>query len=156
MIHLYFETKKNNALLSSIAYFSCTTNMQFLSWDSIKLSQNNSLIYRFSEHMCDECIFQDLVELHKVQEKIGKERIWILCDFEDNRLNNSLFRNKLHAFNYMNISSDSLSFPLGKDLNEKRFFAITNSEGHITALFYPQKNKQNLTTIFLKCLVDKL
>ena len=156
MIHTYCENRKNTILLSSVADYLCTTNMQFLPWDSIKLPQNNSLIYRFSEHMCDECIIQDLIELYNIQEKIGKEYIWILCDFEDNRINNSLFKNKLHAFNYMNIPSDSLLFPLDKNLNEKRFFAITDAEGHITDLFYPQKNEQNLTIIFLLHLVNKL
>lgn len=156
IIYLYNENNKNKALLYSIVHLSCTTNTQSLPWDSIKFPQNNSLIYRFSEHMCDECIFQDLAELRKIQEKIGKEQVWVLCDFENNRINHSLFKNKLHDFNYMNIPSDSLSFPLDQNLNEKRFFATINAEGHITTLFYPQKNRQNLTAIFLECLVDKL
>lgn len=156
IVNLYNANQKNIALLYSIACSSCSTNMQFFPWDSVKITQRESIVYRFSEYMCDECIFQDLVELHNVQEKMGKERIWVLCDFQDNRLNNSLFKNRLHDFNYLNIPSDSLPFPLDKNSNEKRYFAITNSEGNIKEIFYPQKNRQELTAFILKYWMEKL
>ncbi|WP_025831050.1 hypothetical protein [Bacteroides stercorirosoris] len=112
--------------------------------------EKNVLIYCFSEDMCDECIYQDLAELYEIQKEIGRDRVLLLPVYRMSRTNQIVYRNKLHDFKYMSIPVDSIKFPFhrGNGL-EQRFFVYTDEAGGIRSLFFPQKNKQNITRIYL-------
>jgi len=50
----------------------------------------------------------------------------------------------------MNISPDSIKFPFHRENGlEQRFFVFTDEVGRIRSLFFPQKNKQDVTRIYL-------
>lgn len=117
----------------------------------------NTLIYCFNEDMCDECIYQDLVELYDVQKEIGKDKILLFPIYEMNRTNQIVCRDKFHNFKYINIPVDSIKFPFNRDNGlEQRFFAYTDEIGYIKSFFFPRKNRQHLTRIYLNGLKQQM
>ena len=118
--------------------------------NSAVFPERNALIYCFSEDMCDECIYQDLAELYETQKEVGKDRVLLLPAYRVILENQIILRNKFHNFRYMNISLDSIKFPFHRENGlEQRFFVFTDEVGRIRSLFFPQKNKQDITRIYL-------
>lgn len=139
-------------LLSSYAAYSTDMlkDMSVDSMSSIVFPAKNTLIYCFSEDMCDECIYQDLAELENIQKEIGKDNVLVLPAYSTSRANQIILKNKLNDFKYINISTDSIKFPFHRENGmEQRFFAFTDESGRIRSFFFPQKNQQNMTRIYL-------
>lgn len=116
---------------------------------------SNTLIYCFTDDMCDECIRQDLHELYKYQLIVGKEKLLVLPICENNLLKSAAWEGLLRSFNYKNIS-DTLNIPYDKNSGVlKRYIAYIGSNGKIETLFFPAKNEQVLTQVYLQTLIHK-
>lgn len=89
--------------------------------------------------MCRTCYQEDLSELSKFQQKVGRDRILVTPAFEDNRNDIIQLRNELKNFNYVNIPLDSMFTPINQ-LNgvTHRYFAIVNNNRQIELVFFPQ------------------
>lgn len=124
---------------------------------SFTLDETNILVYRFSEDMCDGCILQDLTELYNIQKSFGKNKILILPAYENNRYNMMLLKNKLSNFRFTNISEEFLEFPSSRTTGlSQRFFAYVNNQGRMTSFYFPSKNQQDITRLYLNHLKEKI
>lgn len=130
------------------------------------ISQNNldtcgflvkhCLIYRFAEDMCDGCIRQDLEELNSFQQEMGKQYLYILPCYDYKRENDILLSNLLNKFNYRNTSDSIIIFPIHEKTGEfARYIAYIDEDGKISSIFYPIKNKQSLTRLYLSSVKNK-
>ncbi len=150
--------KKNATLLSYVEYsveMVKDLSVEYLNFNIVL--EKNSLIYCFSEDMCDECIYQDLAELYRVQQEIGKDKVLLLPVYRMERENQIILKNKLNNFRYMNASIDSIRFPFHRENGtEQRFFAFTDEVGRIKSLFFPEKNRSNLTRIYLSGVKNRM
>ena len=141
------DSNKKIKLLSSYVTYSIDMLKQISIEDisSVTFPKKDALIYCFSE-----CIYQDLVELYEIQKEIGQDRILLLPVYRMSRINQIVYKNKLHNFKYINIPIDSIKFPFHKESGlEQRFFVYTDRTGGIRSLFFPQKNKQSITRVYL-------
>ena len=115
-------------------------------------SVKNTLIYCFSEYMCEECIQQDLDVLSQIQHQLGKESILVIAEINKKERGHRIFwKNRLNHFKYELVDVDSIKFPEDEQ-NEvrQRFFVYTNDICKPTALFFPQKNNPQWSLIYLK------
>lgn len=116
-----------------------------------KFPIQNSLVYCFSEDMCDECITQDLEVLSEVQHTMGKHIFIIVTSYSVNRTTQILWKNKLNGFRYTLLQHDSVYFPIDRrNGTEQRFFIFVNNSGKNEFLFCPQKNQKDMTCIYLR------
>lgn len=146
--------KSHEKIVMLLSYVTYSVNMlkevSIEGINSAVFPERNALIYCFSEDMCDECIYQNLAELYEAQKEVGKDRVLLLPAYRTIRKNQIILRNKFHNFRYMNISPDSIKFPFHRENGlEQRFFVFTDEVGRIRSLFFPQKNKQDVTRIYL-------
>jgi hypothetical protein len=115
------------------------------------------LIYRFSQHMCESCIQEDLAELLDFQRQNSKAAICVLPAYPNDRNNRILLKNMLHNFDFRNLSADSLCIPLSKeDGTEKRYFAVLNKNREIEMIFFPRRNHQDLTRLYFSAVKKML
>lgn len=130
-----------------------------ISLDSLGLytfPQKETLIYRFSEDMCDECINQDLSELDKCQEEIGKCHVFIFPAYDQSRNNTVYLKNKLTRFRYKNTQTNLIGFPIHNETGlRQRYFAFIDNNGEIVSMFFPIKNEQKLTQSYFRLIKDK-
>lgn len=147
------------ALLLSYATYSADM-LKDMSIEGLGLDvfpESNTLIYCFSENMCDECIYQDLSELYEIQKDIGKNNVLLLPAYGTDRTNQIILRNKFSNFRYINIPVDSITFPFHRGNGmEQRFFVFTDESGRIRSLFFPKKNRQGLTHIYLNSVKSQM
>ena len=117
---------------------------------NLKLPNNLTLVYRYSNHICQTCIVEDLMELRDFQQKIGKEKILVLPAFPEDRNSKIKLNNELSGFNYQNISIDSLILPRHETEGEKRYFAVLDNEGKMEMVFFPKNGFPNITRAYFK------
>ena len=141
------ELMMDQILLSSQVYNS------FSLPDSFK---KNVFLYRYSEDICEVCIFEDLENLKILQKKIGKDRIFVLSAFSNYRQNKVRKHYELRDFNNYNISSDSLVVPVHKTEGSKPYFAIMNSDGKLEMVFFPKKGYSSNTREYFKEVEKRL
>ncbi len=116
---------------------------------------SNTLVYCFTDDMCDECIRQDLHELYRYQSIAGKEKVLVLPVCESDVLKSATWEGPLRSFNYKNVS-DTFSIPHDKNSGVlKRYIAYIGSDGKVETLFFPEKNEQVLTQMYLQSLIHK-
>lgn len=115
----------------------------------------NKLIYRFSEDMCDECINEDIKAL--MRSNIGTDNVFMLPTYHLSRSNAILLNNKLAHFSHENILFYKWRFPIHRETGlEQRYFAFVNSNGNITSVFFPIKNGELFTDLYLELIKEKL
>ena len=150
--------KKTDVLSSYVIYsVEMIKDISMGSINSTVFPGKNILIYCFSEDMCDECIYQDLAELYKIQEDIRKDKILLLPVYRTTRTNQIILRNKFSNFRYMNVSTDSIKFPFHRENGtEQRFFAFIDEFGRLNSFFFPKKNMQDMTRIYLSGVKSKM
>jgi len=119
-------------LLSSSVY-----NSHFSLPDSI---EKPVLVYRYSDNMCEGCIFEDLENLKIFQNKIGKNRILILPAY--NRQNLARLLYELADFNYKNITVESLS------VLSQQYFAVINNNDKVEMVFFPMMGYSSITQAY--------
>ena len=60
-------------------------------------------------------------------------------------------------FRYMNVSTDSIKFPFHRENGtEQRFFAFIDEFGRLNSFFFPKKNMQDMTRIYLSGVKSKM
>jgi hypothetical protein len=122
-----------------------------------RLGENRSvLIYRYSDAMCETCVFEDLTELQTFQETIGKDNILVLSAYPNDRNGRIRAANELAYFNHRNISMDSLIVPMSETDGHKRYFALINEKGDIEMAFFPRRGKPELTRMYFKEIGKRL
>lgn len=156
---LEINRRDMNRLLSDVVRYIDNSN-EVIGKNEIQsftLDETNILVYRFSEDMCDGCILQDLTELYNIQKSLGKNKILILPAYENNRYNMMLLKNKLSNFRFTNISEEFLEFPSSRTTGlSQRFFAYVNNQGRMTSFYFPSKNQQDITRLYLNHLKEKI
>lgn len=139
---------KLNIITMLMMQITMTSNMfeNSLMIDNYIRNDNYMLIYRYTKDMCRTCYQEDLAELYKFQQKVGRNRILIIPAFEDNRSDVIQLRHELKNFNYVNIPADSMFTPVNQ-LNGiiQRYFAVINHEGKIEFMFFPQLGQCEIT-----------
>lgn len=116
---------------------------------------NNALIYCFTDDMCDECIRQDLQELYQYQLIVGKEKLLVLPVCENDVLRSAAWEGPLRSFNYKNVPD---TFSVSCDKNSrilKRYIAYIGDDGKVKTLFFPEKNEQTLTQMYLQSVIQR-
>ena len=116
-----------------------------------KSLSSNTLIYRYSENVCEKCIQEDLEELRKLQSKIGKEHILIITSFPNHRNTFIRLNNELKHFRFKNI--DSLKdMPINDftGLSMRYMGFITNEKEFL--VFFPVQGKRSLTHEFFSLI----
>lgn len=57
----------------------------------------------------------------------------------------------------MNVSTDSIKFPFHRENGtEQRFFAFIDEFGRLNSFFFPKKNMQDMTRIYLSGVKSKM
>ena len=148
------EVDISNILIENVQLSPVVT----LSYNTFRpaINKNDStpiLIYRFSFHMCESCIQEDLFELFDFQKQNSKATIYILPAYPkaypNYRNNQIMLKNMLHNFDFRILPSDSLCIPISvQDEIEKRYFAVINGDKKIEMIFFPRKNYQELTRLY--------
>lgn len=68
-----------------------------------------------------------------------------------------LLKNKLSNFRFTNISEEFLEFPSSRTTGlSQRFFAYVNNQGRMTSFYFPSKNQQDITRLYLNHLKEKI
>ncbi len=120
-----------------------------------KIKERNVLFYRFSQDMCEACIYEDLVQLRQIQDSIGSKHILILPFYEKDRGSMIRLSNELKGFRYQNVSQQTLGFPIDKRTDmEIRYMGYINNQGEIEMCFIPIKGEQELTSRYLSKLIN--
>ena len=115
------------------------------------------LFYRYSQFICDGCVQDDLDLLDSLVAKIGKEHILVLPAFPNNKENRLRLRNRLAKFNFINIPIEDFDIPLECNSNlQKRYFAYINKDRIIEFVFFPEREKPQLTKHFFSEIKEKL
>jgi hypothetical protein len=114
------------------------------------------LIYRYSNAMCQSCIFEDIIELKNFQKTIGKDNILVLPDYPKDRGSIIQLKNELADFRYKNIPSDSLIIPVNNIEGYQRYFAVVNKYGNIEMVFFPKRNCPELTKMYFTEIAKRL
>lgn len=102
-------------------------------------------IYRYSEHMCNSCIIEDLEELKLFQMKLGSQRIFVLPAYKKNKYNDIILSNALNDFNYVNTSSEILKIPINSNSIMSRYFGVINLQGELGMIYFPVLGCQSET-----------
>jgi hypothetical protein len=96
-------------------------------------------------------------DMNNIQKSFGKNKILILPAYENNRYNMMLLKNKLSNFRFTNISEEFLEFPSSRTTGlSQRFFAYVNNQGRMTSFYFPSKNQQDITRLYLNHLKEKI
>lgn len=120
--------------------------------DDVKsiIEERNVFFYRFSQDMCEACIYEDLALIRQFQDSIGLENVLILPSFSEDR--NSMIRlsSELKGFRYKNIPQEKGSFPIDRrTCMEIRYMGYINNEGNIEMCFIPIKGEPEVTRRYL-------
>lgn len=89
-------------------------------------------------------IRNQLNEILKLQEEIGKDNIWIFPAYPDDRNSKIQLSNELSKYNYRNIPADSLLIPVDND-EQRSYFAWVDNAGNIGMVFIPDWNNVQFT-----------
>ena len=82
-------------------------------------------------------------DMNNIQKSLGK--------------NMMLLKNKLSNFRFTNISEEFLEFPSSRTTGlSQRFFAYVNNQGRMTSFYFPSKNQQDITRLYLNHLKEKI
>ena len=96
-------------------------------------------------------------DMNNIQKSLGKNKILILPAYEIIRYNMMLLKNKLSNFRFTNISEEFLEFPSSRTTGlSQRFFAYVNNQGRMTSFYFPSKNQQDITRLYLNHLKEKI
>ena len=110
------------------------------------IQKKNILIYRFSDDMCENCVYEDLSNLRQLQKEIGKDKILLLPAYKNDRKSQIRLSNEVKGFQYQNISEEVITFPIIKQLDIKsRYMAYIDSIGSTEMFFIPIKGEKELT-----------
>ena len=142
-------------LADQFIFTADVVNSYYSDRDSLRLSEEQFpiLIYRYTEAMCESCIFEELNELYKFKEDMDsmKLNILILPTFPDNRSNRIKLANTLANFTYINLPAHVLETPSQIGDNEKkRYFAVIDKNRDLKMVFFPQITKLHITRHYLK------
>ena len=120
------------------------------SYESVKeiYGKKNTLFFRYVPSVCSPCLDSQLNEILALQEVIGKDNIWILSSFPDDRNSKIRLNSELSNFNYKNIPADSLLIPIcnGK---QRSYFIYVNNLGNVYIVFLPDEGNGKYTRDFL-------
>lgn len=106
------------------------------------------LIYRYSDSMCEGCVFEDLENLKDFQGKIGKDHILVFPAFNNDRRNLVRHRYELAVFNYRVLSTDSLIIPVHEIEGYRQYFAVMNCDGKLEMVFFPKRGHSTITQAY--------
>ena len=114
------------------------------------INERDVLFYRFSEHMCELCIYEDLNILRQLQDSVGYKNILILPSYGESKNSRLRLSNELRGFRYRNIPRDVLPFPIDRELGiETRYLGYIDHWGNIGMCFMPRRNETELTWRYL-------
>jgi len=150
---VYIRTHNTDMLIEQIVLSSVVYNTHYSLPDSI---EPPILIYRYSDLMCEGCVFEDLENLKDFQKEIGKDRILVLADFNNFRINMVRHRYELESFNYRILPTKSLIIPVNETEGLKPYFALLNSDFKLEMVFFPKKGFNEITQAYLKEVEKRL
>lgn len=144
---------ESNIITMLMTQITMTSNMleNSLMIDNYNRDSNYMLIYRYTKNMCRTCYQEDLFELYRFQQKVGRNKILIIPAFEDSRSDVIQLGHELKNFNYVNIPTDSMFTPINQ-LNgvTQRYFAIINNKHQIKFIFFPQLGQNKITQMYFE------
>ncbi|MEG2331876.1 MAG: hypothetical protein RSB62_06210, partial [Bacteroides sp.] len=86
-----------------------------------------------------------------------KDNVFMLPTYHLSRSNAILLNNKLAHFSHENILFYKWRFPIHRETGlEQRYFAFVNSTGNMTSVFFPIKNGELFTDLYLELIKEKL
>ena len=117
------------------------------------LSLKNTLIYCFSETMCDGCIYQDLKELYDWKQQIHNGKLVVLPVYANTPQNIETLQRLLHNFLYIRMDSSSVRFSVHCQTKlEQRFMAYIDANQNMKMYFFPEKGRQDMTRKYLQSI----
>lgn len=148
--HNFIREKENDNLKldGNLTLMDIAGNTVFVK-DIVKA---NSLVFRFSELNCGECMDAEINVLVDNKDKIKKDVIFIVY-YQDNR-NLFVFYKEFQKKGLTNIKmylspNKGLSIAMDK-LNMPYYFCV-NSNLVMSNFFIPQKEKPKLSQVYLEC-----
>lgn len=111
------------------------------------------LIFKISHKNCTPCIDNELENLYRVSEKIGVDKIVILCESANMREFVAYFRALAYPFTCYYIEEDSFGDILSKE--NIPFVFLMNEELRIRNLFIPSKELPNYAREYYHLMIAR-
>ena len=135
------------------SYLESVRNVDFVQVDSMLVGDKNKLIYYYLNDMCDDCIRQDLNELYKFQNLVGREYVKVCPVCWEDEEEYIPVKELLREFNAEICKPCNVYFPVNKvDGHRMRYFVFIDQDSNIKSVFIPRKNEQTTTQIYLQSL----
>jgi hypothetical protein len=110
-------------------------------------------IYYYLNDMCDDCIRQDLNELYKFQNLVGREYVKVCPVCWEDEEEYIPVKELLREFNAEICRPCNVYFPVNNvDGHRMRYFVFIDQDSNIKSVFIPRKNEQTTTQIYLQSL----
>lgn len=143
----------NNSYDKFYSYLESIRNVDFAQVDSMHIEGKNKLFYFYLNDMCDDCIRQDLKELYKFQNLVGKEHVKVCPVCLEDEEEYIPVKELLREFNAEIYRPYNVYFPVNNvDGHRMRYLVFVDSDSKIKSIFIPRKNEQTTTQIYLQSL----
>ncbi len=117
------------------------------------IQDRNVLFYRFSDDMCENCVYEDLTNLRWFQNLVGVENLVLLPAYPNDKNSQIRLASELTGLRYKNISEEILPFPIERHTGMKvRYMGYINEKGVMEMFFIPLKGEIELTREYLSRL----
>jgi hypothetical protein len=160
------EYEKNNEASNYVLFYninhtseivnSYNDNKDILRYVFLKQVEFPVLIYRYQQGICSPCFQEDLSVLYQLQDEIGKDRILIIPEYEENKNSLLAMKNDLNHFNHRNVPLKYLQIPIDADGVRDKYFAVINRDGNIENVFLSKIGYQYLTKLYVNGLKELL
>jgi hypothetical protein len=131
---------------------SYNENKDILRYVFLKQIDFPVLIYRYQQGICSPCFQEDLSVLYQLKDEIGKNRILIIPEYEDDKNSLLAMKSDLNHFNHLNVPSKYLQIPTDSDGMRDKYFAVINKDGSIENVFFSIAGYQHLTKMYVNKL----
>jgi hypothetical protein len=161
------EHDKNNNKASNYIMFyninhtseiinSYNENRDILNYAFLKQVDLPVLIYRYKQGICSPCFQEDLAVLYQLKDEIGKDRILVIPEYEEDKNSQLAMKSDLNHFNHRNVPSKYLQIPEDPDGVRDKYFAIINKDGNMENVFFSKAGYQHLTKMYVNKLKQLL
>lgn len=117
------------------------------------LSENNKMVFYFSENHCSDCIKSALNEIINIPDSTTLNNYIILCNYLNARHFQTLLKEYDLRVPIYNINGQRLNIP-AEEMNSP-FFFIINSDLRCRQVFIPIKEIENYTANYLEKMNKK-
>lgn len=145
-----------DALLTQLSMQDdCCKILQNENWSNGIDIDSVSLIYRYTDAMCQSCLDSELNLLSDFIDNVGKAKLLILpliTDYRDSRIR---VKSRLREFNYLILDDSLLGIPVNDVGIPNRYFAFVNGDGKLEEIYFPNENME-VTSFYIKQLINKI